>query len=65
LSADSLDNGLDDEKNKGKLKALVRPQVLTHVIEGFVVQEGQSLQRHVCEHQRGSKTEKSINELQK
>ncbi|XP_059489150.1 polyhomeotic-like protein 1 isoform X2 [Neocloeon triangulifer] len=28
-----------DDKSKEKLKALVKPQVLTHVIEGFVIQE--------------------------
>lgn len=34
----------NDERGGEKLKALVKPQVLTHVIEGFVIQEGIYLQ---------------------
>jgi hypothetical protein len=39
MNGDLLENG-DDGKDKGRLKALVKPQVLTHVIEGFVIQDG-------------------------
>jgi hypothetical protein len=33
----------DDSRDKGRLKAMVKPQphILTHVIEGFVIQEGE------------------------
>ena len=36
----------DDSRDKGRLKATVKPQphILTHVIEGFVIQEGEQLQ---------------------
>jgi hypothetical protein len=35
----------DDSRDKGRLKAMVKPQphILTHVIEGFVIQEGEQL----------------------
>lgn len=33
-------NGVDEVKVSGPPKAMVKPQVLTHVIEGFVIQEG-------------------------
>ncbi|KAF4521092.1 hypothetical protein B566_EDAN010966 [Ephemera danica] len=33
------ETGLDDAKDKGKLKAMVKPQVMTHMIEGFMILE--------------------------
>ena len=42
-----LENGIvaeevrsEKERDKNPPKAMVKPQVLTHVIEGFVIQEG-------------------------
>lgn len=40
VNGEILENGLEEVKDKGPPKALVKPQVLTHVIEGFVIQEG-------------------------
>lgn len=45
LPANSMENGLplaataEDVKERGPPKALIHPQVLTHVIEDFVIQE--------------------------
>jgi hypothetical protein len=38
----------DDSRDKGRLKAMVKPQphILTHVIEGFVIQEGKHFNVH-------------------
>ena len=29
-----------EESNKGKLKAVIKPHILTHIIDNFVIQEG-------------------------
>ena len=33
---------VEENKDKGPPKAMVKPQVLTHVIEGYVIQECKS-----------------------
>jgi len=41
LEAADEEESAADERSPEKLKAMVKPQVLTHVIEGFVIQEGE------------------------
>lgn len=36
-------NSSDEVKASGPPKAMVKPQVLTHVIEGYVIQEGKDI----------------------
>lgn len=38
-NGDTQTNGVDEVKTSGPPKAMVKPQVLTHVIEGYVIQE--------------------------
>jgi hypothetical protein len=47
VATNVLENGIvaeevrnERERDKNPPKAMVKPQVLTHVIEGFVIQEG-------------------------
>ena len=44
-----------EESNKGKLKAVIKPHILTHIIDNFVIQEGNepfpvSCGTHQCIH---------------
>lgn len=38
-NGEAQSNGVDEVKASGPPKAMVKPQVLTHVIEGYVIQE--------------------------